>query len=281
MGEQPITFLVYNVLKLRDRVESMSQQITPISAAQILIQNELFAFNSKTVRDLFELDKFQTSNLLKRMEQTGLAMRVERGKYLLLGLSPEKVLSNPLYIGSHLITPGYVSFWSALHYHGLTEQAPRMVFVATTRRKKELILREMHFKFVMLKPNAFFGYQREILADLPVIVADQPKAILDSLTLPQYAGGVPEVAKALQIAVTESAIDVPTLIEYTARLGNASLTSRLGYLLELLGQSTRGLVAAKGPVNLDPQRPREGAFNQRWRLYLNVDQDNLFPQGVF
>ena len=104
----------------------MSQLITPISITQTLLQKELFSFNSKTIRDLFELDEFQTSNLLKRMEEIGLVVQIERGKYLLLGLSPEKVLSNPLYIGSHLVPPSYISFWSALHYHGLTEQAPRM-----------------------------------------------------------------------------------------------------------------------------------------------------------
>ncbi len=259
----------------------MSQLITPVSIAQTLLHHELFSFNSKTIGDLFELNEFQTSNLLNRMEETGLVMRIERGKYLLLGLSPEKVLSNPLYIGSHLVSPSYVSFWSALHYHGFTEQAPRSVLVATTRRKKELTFRETRFKFVILKPKAFFGYQREMLADLPVIVADQSKAILDSLTLPEYAGGIAEVAKALQIAVKENTIDNFTLINYADRLGNASLSSRLGYLLETLGQSTRGLEASKGPVKLDPQRQLEGPFNRHWQLYINVDQDDLFPQGVF
>ena len=163
----------------------MAQQIMPISAAQILIQNELFAFNSRTVSALFKLDKFQTLGLLDRMEQAGLVARIEQGKFLLLGLTPEKVLSNPLYIGCNLVTPAYVSFWSALNFHGFTEQAPRTTFVATTRRKKEISFREMHFKFVTLKPEAFFGYRRETLAELPVVVADESKAILDSLNLPQ------------------------------------------------------------------------------------------------
>ena len=259
----------------------MSQKIDPISIAQTLLQKELFSFNSKTIGDLFELDEFQTANVLNRMKKTGLVMQIERGKYLLLALSPEKVLSNPLYIGSHLVLPSYISFWSALHYYGLTEQSPRTVFVATTRRKKELTFRGTHFKFVTLKPEAFFGYQREVLAELPVVVADQSKAILDSLTLPEYAGGVAEVAKALQIAVRENKIDNLTLINYADRLDNASLSSRLGYLLETLGQFTSGLKASKGPVKLDPQRSLEGPFNRHWQLYINIDQDDLFPQGVF
>ena len=258
----------------------MSQKITPISAAQKLLQNELFAFNSRTISALFGLDKFQTLSLLDRMEQDGLVVRIEQGKFLLLGLTPERVLSNPLYIGCNLVTPAYVSFWSALHYHGFTEQVPRTTFVASTRRKNDITFQQMHFKFVTLQPLAFFGYRREMLAELPVVVADESKSILDSLSLPQYAGGISEVAKALQIALSQGSLEMPVLLEYAERLQNASLRSRLGYLLELLGQSISSLKAAKGPVKLDPQNPARGSYNKRWKLYVNIKPKDLFPQGV-
>jgi predicted transcriptional regulator of viral defense system len=258
----------------------MGQKLTPISAAQKLLQNELFAFNSRTISALFGLDKFQTLSLLDRMEQDGLVVRIEQGKFLLLGLTPERVLSNPLYIGCNLITPSYTSFWSALHYHGFTEQVPRTTFVATTHRKKDIAFREMNFKFVTLQPLAFFGYRREILAELPVVVADESKSILDSLSLPQYAGGISEVAKALQIALSQGSLEMPVLLEYAERLQNASLRSRLGYLLELLGQSMSSLEAARGPVKLDPQNPARGSYNKRWKLYVNIELQDLFSQGV-
>jgi len=267
-------------LKSRNQVDKMAQQITPISAAQKLTQDGLFAFNSRTISALFGLDKFQTLSLLNRMEQAGLVARIEQGKFLLLGLTPERVLSNPLYIGCNLVTPAYISFWSALHFHGFTEQAPRTTFVATTRRKKEITFREMNYKFVTLRPEALFGYRREMLAELPVVVADEPKSILDSLSLPQYAGGISEVAKALQIAVSEGSLGTPMLLEYAERLRNGSLRSRLGYLLELLRQPTSSLQPSKGPVRLDPQNPARGSFNKRWKLYVNVLLEGLFPQGV-
>ena len=258
----------------------MGQQITPISATQRLLQNELFAFNSRTISALFGLDKFQTLNLLDRMEQDALVVRIEQGKFLLLGLTPERVLSNPLYIGCNVVTPAYISFWSALHFHGFTEQAPRTTFVATTRRKKDITFHEMNFKFITLQPRAFFGYRREMLAELPVVVADEPKSILDSLSLPQYAGGIAEVAKALQIALSQGSLEMPLILEYAERLQNASLRSRLGYLLELLGQSIGSLKPSKGPVKLDPQNPAHGSFNNRWKLYVNIEPEDLFPQGV-
>lgn len=258
----------------------MPQSITTITTAQVLFQHELFAFSSRTVSDLFTLDKVQTARLLQRMETEGLIACVERGKYVLLGLTPERVFSNPLFVGSHLVSPSYVSFWSALHFHGFTEQAPLTVFVAISRQKKELHFRGMTFRFVTLKAAAFFGYRRERLADLPVVVADESKAILDSLSLPEYAGGVAEVAKALRISLTEGRVNVSELIEYTGRLHNRSLSSRLGYLLESLGQATEGLEPSRGPVRLDPQKPLQGKYHPHWKVYVNLPHDDLFPEGV-
>lgn len=258
----------------------MALQLSPITIAQKLSRYDLFTFTSRTLADLFKLDKFQTSNLLQRMEQVGLVARIEQGKYVLLGLTPEKVLSNPFYIGSNLVTPSYVSFWSALHFHGLTEQAPRQIFIAICRRKSELTFNKMKFKFITINPKIFFGYQRVYHAELPVVIADEAKAILDSLSLPQYAGGITEVAKALAIAVEEKRLDIPTLVEYAGRFESQSLTSRLGYLLELLGQSTDGLQEPKGPVRLDPQNPDKGEYNVRWKLYVNIPLSDLFPTGV-
>jgi len=258
----------------------MSQYKATISSVQTLMQHDLFAFSSRTCADLFQLDKFQTARLLQRLEQDGLIARMERGKYILLGLSPEQALSNPLYLGSHLAVPAYVSFWSALHFHGFTEQAPITVFLAVPRRKKEVVFRDTHFKFVRIDPSAFFGYRREMVTGLPVLVADEAKSIVDSLCRPHYAGGVAEIANALRNAIAGQAVDVPTLADYTRRLDNRSLSSRLGCLLEMLGQPAGDLAAARGPLRLDPRRPRSGTFNARWQVYINVPQQILFPEGV-
>lgn len=258
----------------------MLQQLTPISTARLLHQRELFAFERRTLADLLGVESSRLSPLLARMEQEGLIARLERGKYLLLGLTPEQTLSNPLFIASHLVTPGYVSFWSALHFHGLTEQAPRRVFVAVTRQKRPLTFRGMTFQFVRLSPHLFFGYRRETLGGLPLVVADEAKAILDSLSLPVYAGGVAEVAKALRTALQEGRVETAQLVEYAQRMGNASLSARLGCLLELLDQPAEGLEAPRGPLVLDPQRPRRGEYLRRWKVYLNLPIQELFPEGV-
>ena len=235
---------------------------------QVTLTHPWSELTSPTQYAYVVMTKENSKCLLDRMEQAELVARIEQGKFLLLGLTPEKVLSNHLYIGCNLVTPAYVSFWFALHFHGFTEQVPRTTFVATTRRKKEINFREMHFKFVELQSSKFFGYRRETLGELPVVVADEAKAILDSLSLPQYEGCVSEIAKALQIALSQSPLELPISLAYAERMQNSRLSSRLGYLLETLGHVTHGLKASKGPVKLDPHKPMGGEFNRRWQLYI-------------
>ena len=256
----------------------MAELLSPIYVAQRLRQHDLFYFTPSLLSDLLGLRRRQAYRLIARLEEEGLVVEVERGKFLFLGLEPDRVLSNPLFVASHLVTPAYVSYWSALHFYGFTEQVPLTTFVATTKKKRPVTFRDFRFRFVTVKPYKFFGYRREIVDGLPVVIANEAKAIVDSLDQPRYAGGIPEVAKALRTAL--EVVDVPTLVEYANRMGDKSLGSRLGYLLEALGSPVEGLIQSASPVKLEPACPRTGHYDSRWRVIVNVPESELKPQGV-
>ena len=122
------------------------------------------------------------------------------------------------------------------------------MYVATTRKKPPVEYAGQRFRFVTIHPRKFFGYRREQVGGLPVLIADEAKALIDSLSEPEYAGGITEVAKALRAAI--ETVDLNTLVEYANRLGDKTLGSRLGYLLGLLGRRGRPL--------------RWGACARRW-----------------
>lgn len=251
----------------------MARILSPISMARRLRQNDLFYFTAPLLADFLSLNRRQAYRLVARLRAEGLVDEVEKGKYLLLGLEPELVLSNPLFIASHLVVPAYISYWSALHFYSFTEQVPLTTFVATTRKKRAVAYRSFRFQFVTLKPHKFFGYHRLRVGDLPVVVADEAKAIVDSLDLPSHAGGIGEVAKALRSALDR--LDVSMLVQYANWMENKSLGSRLGYLLEAFGQTAEGLVYSDTPVKLDPTRPYTAGTTNRWQINVNVSEHEI------
>ncbi len=271
----------------------MNDNLNAISVARMLHERELFYFSSRILANLLGRDLSQIYPLVRQLVRANLVAEIENGKYLLLGFEPERVLANPLFIGSHLITPGYVSYWSALHSYGFTEQVPLMVYVATTKKKSPVEYAGQRFRFVTIHPRKFFGYHREQMGGLPVLIADEAKALIDSLSEPKYAGGITEVAKALHGAI--ETVDLNTLVEYANRLGDKTLGSRLGYLLGLLGRAvapcdeapalaggpgTPQLIRSTSSVKLDPGRPGHGQRDAQWRIDINVPLEELMEEGI-
>ena len=258
----------------------MRNNLSSLSIVKRLHELDLFFVTTRTLADLFALPPTRVYQVMAQLKESELLVEIENGKYLVLGFEPERVLANPLFIASQLVTPGYVSFWSALHYYGFTEQAPLTVFVATTKKKRPVVFRDYRFRFVTVQPHKLFGYRRETVGELPVLIADEAKAIIDSLAEPRYAGGVAEAAKALRAALGE--VDVATLMDYANRMGDKSLGSRLGFLLGQLGCSLSAddLIHSASPVKLDPSRPANGRVDSLWRVNLNLSAAELFPLGV-
>jgi predicted transcriptional regulator of viral defense system len=111
------------------------------------------------------------------------------------------------------------------------------------------------------------------------MVSDRERTIADGLRHPQYAGGVPEVAKALWMSRSE--INTPRLLEYTQRFQSGALARRVGFLLELYKMAPLEQLAPLRTAlsstydRIDPTLPKVGPYQARWRLQLNIDSEEL------
>ena len=222
------------------------------------------------------IDKNVLKVILSRLEKRGWVERIEKGKYMVIPLGARKgeYTLNEFVIGSLLVNPSAIAYWSALNYHGLTEQIPATVFVQTTSRKKkrELEIFGVRYRIVRIKEGKFFGIERAWLEEFQVNVTDREKTIVDCLDKPEHCGGVIEVAKALK----HGEFDFDKLSKYAVKIGNSGVVRRLGYLCDVLGlQINLPEVKARNYLLLDPTMPKKGETNGRWRLRINLDIGEL------
>jgi predicted transcriptional regulator of viral defense system len=218
------------------------------------------------------IKKEALSVILSRLEERGFIERIERGKYLIIPLGSEKgkYTLHEFVIGSYLVEPSAISYWSALHYYGMTEQIPNTVFVQTPARKKKSLMEifGVNYRIVRIKREKFYGLRKEWIEEMPVNITDKEKTIIDCLDKPHYCGGIIEVAKAVSVP----SLNYQRLCEYALKIDNYAVVRRLGYLSERMGLH----LALPPPRSnkyhlLDPTMPPTGFNNPKWRLVINLD----------
>ena len=220
-----------------------------------------------------------TQKFLERLQTKGWIRRIKRGRFAVIPLSSGETRSPQLHefiVAMELVSPAAIAYWSALNHHGMTEQLPRTVFVVTdhpVRRPPGDVL-GVSYKIISLRPEKFFGIMKDWIDEMPFMVTDREKTIIDGLDLPQYVGGVAEIAKALSTVWTQ--LNESKLCKYAVKIGNSAVAKRLGFLMEILGLGNvealrKAVTLAPGFSPLDPTLQRKGKYNRRWGLLVNSE----------
>ena len=240
-----------------------------------LVENNKSIFTVDDAVKILNEKKSSVTKLLHDLTINKWLFRLSRGKYLILpleaGVKPE-FTEHEFIIASNLITPSYISYWSALNYYGFTEQVSKTVFVATTKRKREMNLLGLKIKFVTVKDNKFFGFKKILINNRPVNIAEKEKVIVDCLDLSRNCGGITEIIKAVDSAKEELGFN--KLEDYAKKMKNQAIINRLGYILELLGIETK-LKSGKHYIFLDPLLKKKISYNAKWKIIENIPKTDL------
>lgn len=227
--------------------------------------------------------------LLHSLAASGWVRRLRNGLYAVDETHRGGPAPHPFAIATALVQPAAISHWSALAYHGLTEQVPRMVTASTTKDVVTPRMRSGHrdsdpasvweidglaIRYFRVQPAHFWGFDEVWVDEFSrVRITDRERTILDGFLAPEVFGSIAEIMGALEEHLTE--IEVPRLVTYALRYGQAATVKRLGYVLEALGVPAQVLRPLRdAPIHgyrlLDPQGPDEGRNTAAWHLRLNL-----------
>jgi predicted transcriptional regulator of viral defense system len=164
--------------------------------------------------------------------------------------------------------------------HGMVTQPQLVVHVTTTVPRRPVRIMGTEFRFIASAKDGFFGLMDHwVTKQEKVRISDPERTILDGLRMPEYCGGLTELAKGLWIRKPD--LKAVRLVDYALRMDVGAVIRRLGYLMELYDIGTladrdrlRGKLTDTY-ANLDPLMPAEGKYLRKWRLRLNVSSDEL------
>lgn len=122
------------------------------------------------------------SQQLHALERSGIVRRLRRGLWL---LRPDmEPFALPAYLTAPF--PAYVSLWSALARHGMIEQTPQQVYVASLARTQQVRTSIGKFSIHHLAPELFGGHDH---VGEGVDLATPEKALFDTIYMLTPRGG--------------------------------------------------------------------------------------------
>lgn len=231
------------------------------------------------------------TKVLSQLIHNGIATRLKSGTFRLIPLEmglDREYLGNPYIVARELVlnkdkkhvTQYYLSYGSAFDLHQMITQPQLIVYVSSPKMMRSQLIQGTNFHFVRCKKNDIFGLT-EIWIDKneKILISDLERTLLDGLRHPAYCGGMTEVAKAFSIK--KNVINPDKLIEYAIQLNIGVVIRRLGYLMELynIGSSLHWrFLQTKLTATyqlFDPELPAEGSHIAKWRLRLNMPEEEL------
>jgi predicted transcriptional regulator of viral defense system len=263
-----------------------------IELVRVLASEGYRIFTSKTAREFSERAGIKEEYLLEslfHLRVNGWITSIRRGLYAITSAVPGLAAAHEFEIAMALASPAAISHWSALHYHGLTEQAPHRVFVLTTTDVSIPRVRNNNkdhsepgyqvgdtiYQFIQVKPTRYFGTQNVWIGDARVTITDPERTLLDGLTMPKRCGDFAEVLHAFENHRNELRIE--RIVGYALK-SDKSVAKRLGWVLDHLGMGDKSpalmevltKIPTTGYCILDPEGPRKGPRNRRWMIQENL-----------
>ena len=239
-------------------------------------------------RNIFRIDeaekilKKDPKKVLSYLIQKKWILHLKRGLYAIVPLDigvkgAEDFIIHDFIVASYLAKPYYISFWSALNYHGLSDQIPKSVFVATEKAKKPLAITNSEFIFIRLKSESFIGIEKVEIEGQKINISNINKTVADCLDHPEHSGGIEEVARAIYFNHRD--LNFKKVKNYAIQMKNITILKRLGYIIEksdLLGNYKAifdDVTLSKGYSKLDIISKRKGRYNEKWKLIINTEID--------
>jgi predicted transcriptional regulator of viral defense system len=166
-----------------------------------------------------------------------------------------------------------------MELHRMVVQPQLVTTVSVQRKRPPTIIGGYEIRFVVERPEKFFGLRDVWVGDRAYKASDLERTVVDGLRRPSFVGGITEVGRGMSMRADK--IDPRRVVEYLLRMNVGAAIRRGGFLLEELEIGNADDLAPLRDrltatyETLDPTMPKDGGYDARWRLLLNVSREEI------
>lgn len=167
------------------------------------------------------------SVMLQRLKKRGVVKTIRRDTYCVTNPATGDVMADAYEIGSGINNSAYISYHSALEFHGMAQQPFYDVLVTSDERFRCFSFGGMDFRWCA---GNIGGVGVVTPVGNPLVrVTDRERTIVDCADRIDRAGGVEELTHSLEGLTF---VDEDKLVHYLALYNKAFLYQKVGFLLE-------------------------------------------------
>lgn len=209
-------------------------------------------------------------NITTKLTANGWLIRLKRGLYAISDLSNRGFLSlSPFVIANLLTENSYVSFESALNYHGMLDQLTGKIISITTVnfKNKTVELNSMEYSFVRVQERWFFGWEKATIDNQSVRIATAEKALIDMIQFHKSKYSVDLVIE--KLLLNRNSLNIERFQGYLEKMSTTTIKI-FGFIFDLVNVDSSNIYSLlKNKRNTDLMFTGDKTFNAKWRLYYD------------
>ena len=145
--------------------------MTSITYTNTINRSQFKFFTTKDLQELLKIKSKRTlEDLIKRLIKAKVLTQLEKGKYSAINKQP-----SDFEIAQFLYSPSYISFETALNYHGILSQFPVEITSVTTKKRTIKTIENKIYSYSKINSKLFTGYYKEGI----YLIAYPEKALFD------------------------------------------------------------------------------------------------------
>jgi predicted transcriptional regulator of viral defense system len=224
--------------------------------------------------DLFNEERTYLRKRVSKLTKLGWLKRIKRGVYVISDLSSRGSLPISHYaITNVLVENAYISFESALQYHGWFDQLLTKISLVSLKQYKDTVIDGYSYTFVKTQQSYFYGWQTYPIDGQLVKIADREKALIDLIQFHRSRYTVDLVRE--KLVTYKDEIDLHRLFDLSQR---AAIATRriIGFLLDCSGLDSEQLwISLRDKQGATwVSKSQNNIYNNKWKLYY----DQYFSQ---
>ena len=206
--------------------------------------------------------------IITKLVSNGWLIRIKRGLYAISDFSNRGFLSlSPYTVANLLVNDSYVSFETALAYHGMFDQLTEKVISISQVRFKTAKLNTTEYSFINTKDKFFFGWQEVKIDNRTARIATIEKALIDTVHFHKNIYSIDLVIE--KMSKYQTSLNIARLSKYVSKMSSTTIKI-FGYIFDLLNIDSSSLhKLVKNNKGTHWMLVGDKKFNAKWRMYYN------------